>query len=322
VETCTDGAEALEMVKSRRYDLIFMDHMMPKMNGLEATLRIRRLGGDEEYFRAVPIVALTANAVSGQKEIFLQHGFNDFLPKPFKAQALDAVLKKWIPLEKQQTSGRTAPDDWTAGAVAQAGSVDGLDMGKGIQNVGGRKAAYANVLSIFRQDCETLAQGLLTALAGGDYPACTTAAHALKGSLRTIGAEKLAVSAMRLENAASNADAAFLQENTRPFLDELRTLAGAFDRVLPGLTAQAEESGKGSAGAEELPQKLEDLQRALLSMDVRAVNDLLAECLGMELSTGQRALLDELDMLVMAFEFEKAAAGIQKFSAARARKPG
>jgi HPt (histidine-containing phosphotransfer) domain-containing protein len=152
-------------------------------------------------------------------------------------------------------------------------------------------------------------------LADGDYSACTIAAHALKGALRTIGAGKLAVSALRLEQAAANADAAFLQENTRPFLDELRTLTGAFDSVLPGLTVRAEGNGKGAAGAKELPEKLEALRRALSSMDVRAVNDLLAECLGLELSPEQRALVEALDMLVMAFEFEKATASIQDFLA-------
>jgi PAS domain S-box-containing protein len=320
-ETCADGAEALAMVQGKRYDLILMDHMMPKMNGLEATLRIRRLGGEDEYFRTVPIVALTANAVAGQKEIFLQHGFSDFLSKPVKSPALDAVLRKWLPLEKQQTSARTAPDGRAAEPALKTGLVDGLDLAKGIQNVGGRKAAYANILSLFRQDCATLRQGLSAALAAGDYPAYTIAAHALKGSLRTIGAGQLAISAMRLEKAAANEDAAFLQENTQPFLNDLRTLTDAFDQVLPGLTGRA-EGGNAAAGNEELPRKLEALRRALISMDVRVVNDLLTECLGLELSTGQRALFDEIDMLVMAFEFEKAVASIQEFSAANAQKPG
>jgi HPt (histidine-containing phosphotransfer) domain-containing protein len=250
--------------------------------------------------------------------MFLQNGFSDFLPKPIAVRALDAILKKWIPLEKQRPIRQAAPDDQPDdrpdAPVGPAVLPDGLDLEQGIQNVGGNKAAYANVLSIFRQDCENLAQGLLTALAGGDYPACTITAHALKGALRTIGAGKLALSALRLEDAAANADAAFLQENTRPFLDELRTLTDAFERVLPGLTVRAEGNGKGAAGTEELPEKLAALRRALSSMDVRAVNDLLADCLGLELSPGQRALLDELDMLVMAFEFEKAAARIQEFS--------
>jgi CheY-like chemotaxis protein len=318
VETCIDGAEALTMVEGKQYDLILMDHMMPKMNGLEATLRIRQMGKNDEYFRNVPIVALTANAVVGQKEIFLQHGFTDFLSKPIDAQALDAVLKKWIPQGKQQAGARIARRTLAEAPIVQANLVEGLDLEKGIQNIGGRKAAYAGVLSLFRQDCEPMTQELITTLAGGDLPAYTITAHALKGSLRTIGAEKLAASAMQLENAAANGDAAFLQGTTQTFLDDLKTLTGAFDLVLPALAArEGGQSGQGAAESKALSGKLEELRRALISMEARAVNDLLAECLGMELSPGQRALVEEVDMLVMAFEFEKAAARIQDFSAAQ-----
>jgi CheY-like chemotaxis protein len=313
---CQSGREAVDLARASSFDLVFMDHMMPGMDGLEAAAAIRALAGREE----MPIIALTANAVSGMREMFLQNGFCDFLSKPIAVQALETILKKWIPLEKQRPIRQAASDDRPSdqpdgqpdAPVGQAVLLDGLDVERGIQNVGGRKAAYANLLSLFRQDCETLAPGLLTA-ADGDYSACAIAAHALKGSLRTIGAGDLAVSAMRLEHAAANADAAFLQENTRSFLDELRTLTGAFDRVLQDLAVRTEANGNDSPGTEELPEKLEALQGALRSMDVRAVNDLLAECLGLELTPEQRALVDELDMLVMAFEFEKAAASINDY---------
>jgi CheY-like chemotaxis protein len=309
----------VDLARARAFDLVFMDHMMPGMDGLEATAAIRAMGERGN----MPIIALTANAVSGMREMFLRNGFSDFLPKPVEVRALEAVLKKWIPPEKQRAVRRTGPgegpDDQPDASVTQAGLADGLDVEQGIRNVGGRKGAYADILSLFRQDCETLRPGLLAALADGDYPAYTTAAHALKGSLSTIGAGKLALAAMRLEQAAADEDAAFLRDNTEAFLNELRTLTGAFDRVLPGLTVRTEANGKNSPGSEELPEKLEALQRALRSLDVRAVNDLLAECLGLELSPEQRALVDELDMLVMAFEFEKAAGSIQEFSAANAR---
>jgi CheY-like chemotaxis protein/HPt (histidine-containing phosphotransfer) domain-containing protein len=236
IVTCRSGREAVELVRSRSFDLVFMDHMMPGMDGLEATAAIRAMDERDE----MPIVALTANAVSGMREMFLLNGFDDFLSKPIAARALEAILRKWIPMEKQRTNDRNASGG-AAASVMQAGLVDGLDMEKGIQNVGGDKAAYAGVLSLFRQDCETLRQEMLMALADGDYPAYAVAARALKGSLRMIGAGQLAISAMRLENAASNEDVAFLQENTRPFLDKLPALAGAFDSVLPGLTAWEED---------------------------------------------------------------------------------
>ena len=97
VETATSGQQALELVGSAaapQYDLIFMDHMMPGMDGLEAVRRIRALGSD--YTLSVPIVALTANAVADNKATLLASGFDEFLSKPVDIMHLDAILAKWI----------------------------------------------------------------------------------------------------------------------------------------------------------------------------------------------------------------------------------
>ena len=99
---CKSGMEAIEAIKSERYDLVFMDHKMPGMDGIETTQRIRAMGGKEPYYKNVPIVALTANAVLGTKEMFLQNGFDDFLSKPVDIVSLNAVLEKWLPKEKQK----------------------------------------------------------------------------------------------------------------------------------------------------------------------------------------------------------------------------
>jgi signal transduction histidine kinase/CheY-like chemotaxis protein len=316
VNVCADGFEALKMVQSKRYDLIFMDHMMPGMNGLEATLRIRQMGRDDEYFRNVPIVALTANAVTGQREIFLKHGFNDFLPKPVETRALDAVLKKWIPPEKQRAAGEAVCRGGTAAPDVQQEIVKGLDLEKGLKNAGGRKSAYADILSVFRQDCENLIHQLRTALAGGDFPAYTIAAHALKGSLRTIGAEQLAFSAMMLENAAANGDVSFLKEETQFFLEGLQALVSSFDLVMPGLNTRDDDRNDEDPGKIDVsPLKLDVLKKALGSMDVQSVNDLLAEYQNMKLTPEQRKLVNEMDMLVMAFEFDAAVKKIDDLSA-------
>jgi signal transduction histidine kinase/CheY-like chemotaxis protein len=97
VDVCKSGAQALTIADQNRYDLVFMDHMMPDMDGVETTIRLR---GIVEY-RDVPIVALTANAISGMREMFLEKGMNDFLSKPIDPVKLETVLRKWIPESKQ-----------------------------------------------------------------------------------------------------------------------------------------------------------------------------------------------------------------------------
>ncbi len=97
MDLCISGSAAIEAVKKHPYDLVLMDHMMPQMDGIEATKLIREMG-----YAELPIIALTANAISGIKEMFLASGFNDFLSKPIDTIKLNAVLAKWIPKEKQE----------------------------------------------------------------------------------------------------------------------------------------------------------------------------------------------------------------------------
>ena len=101
VSLCKSGEMALDAVRSDKYDMVFMDHMMPGMDGVETTMHIRKLGAADSYFSALPIVALTANAVTGMREFFLDNDFSDFMSKPVNVIKLNTVLEKWIPKEKQ-----------------------------------------------------------------------------------------------------------------------------------------------------------------------------------------------------------------------------
>ncbi|MDR2075435.1 MAG: response regulator [Desulfovibrio sp.] len=316
VTTCMNGREALKLARERSFDLILMDHMMPEMDGLEATRAIRACR------REMPVIAVTANAVSGMSEMFLENGFNDFLAKPIETAKLDAVLKKWIPPEKQLAADRVAPNGGTAASNFLQGMVKGLDVEKGVRNAGGRESVYADVLSIFCQDCEYQIRQLRTAQDGGVSPAYVAAAHTLKGSLRTIGAEQLAFSAMLLEHAAAKGEVGFLQEKTPLFLEELRALIRSFEHVLPGLqVGDGGLNGGDFPTIDALPPKLDLLRQALNPLDIRTVNDVLAEYQDMKLTPGQRKLVRDIDMLVMASEFEKAVEKIDEFLPPRGPQP-
>jgi CheY-like chemotaxis protein len=100
IDTCLTGTDAVRMTKENRYDFIFMDHMMPGMDGIEATAAIRAIDG--EYFKHVPIIALTANAILGMREMFLENDFDDYLTKPIEISKLNEIMKRWIPKEKRE----------------------------------------------------------------------------------------------------------------------------------------------------------------------------------------------------------------------------
>ncbi|MDR2583159.1 MAG: response regulator [Fibromonadaceae bacterium] len=99
IDTCTNGKAAIEKIKNTKYDIVFMDHMMPELDGIETTRIIRKISG--EYFANLPIIALTANAVSGMRNMFLQSGMNDLLTKPIELPKLNEILDKWIPSNKK-----------------------------------------------------------------------------------------------------------------------------------------------------------------------------------------------------------------------------
>jgi CheY-like chemotaxis protein len=106
VDLCLRGIDAIEMIKNRDYDLVFMDHMMPEMDGIETTEVIRAWEKEQALlpitYSPIPIVALTANAVTGMREVFLGKGFNDFLAKPIDVSKLDEILDRWIPKDKRE----------------------------------------------------------------------------------------------------------------------------------------------------------------------------------------------------------------------------
>ena len=96
VDCVTSGQDAIDLMERGKpvYNAIFMDHIMPEMDGIEATARIRALG--TEYAETIPIIALTANAVAGNRQMFLNNGFQEFLPKPVNIMNFDSVIQKWI----------------------------------------------------------------------------------------------------------------------------------------------------------------------------------------------------------------------------------
>ena len=96
IDTADSGMKAIEMVQQKDYDIVFMDHMMPEMDGVDTTRRIRALGGKYEK---LTIIALSANVISEAKTLFLEEGMQDILCKPIEMKALDEIINKWLPVE-------------------------------------------------------------------------------------------------------------------------------------------------------------------------------------------------------------------------------
>ncbi|MDR2500747.1 MAG: response regulator [Treponema sp.] len=217
VDTCLAGQEAVELVKKNRYDLLFMDHMMPGMDGLEAAALIKQ----NEACRHIPIIMLTANVVADQRDLFLKNGLSDYLSKPIETKKLNALLESYLPREKQislDAQDRAGPDD----AVFDLPGVAAKD---GLFNVGGSLSAYRNVLAVFGGDMRKRIPQMREYLAQGNVDQYTILVHAVKGAARSIGAHALSALAAELEEAGRNQNLQAIQEKNGGFLQDLAALA-------------------------------------------------------------------------------------------------
>jgi CheY-like chemotaxis protein len=278
LDKCVTGMESIQLAAKHQYDLILMDHQMPGMDGIEAVARIRALGA---AWQEVPIVALTADAISGMREMFLSKGFDDYLPKPIEIPKLDELMNRWIPDKKKNKSG--AAEQRAVGAekiepVFNPLMDAGVDIKRGISLTGGTETGYRNVLSSFVQDTEERIAYLSMLPPESNLTAFTAHIHALKSAAGTIGARGLSTGAALLEEAGKNRDMRAIQERLPDFHDGLQTLCDRIRLVLTAIeearpTTAAESpaaagSSAGSSGEAEgagLDPRVRELLTALRS---------------------------------------------------------
>ena len=228
IDCVTSGQKAIDLIRDERirYNAVFMDHMMPEMDGMEAVRIIREEIGTE-YARTVPIIALTANAIMGSEAMFLRNGFQAFLSKPIGMARLDAVIRAWVrdttqenlALEQQHlVPGKTLTQTLCGREVA------GLNINKGIKRFAGDEEQYLVVLRSYAAYVPSIlekinepSQDALT-----DYGIIV---HGVKGSSRNICANRLAGMAEKLEYAAKVGDFDYIAEHNASFRE------AAFDLV-------------------------------------------------------------------------------------------
>jgi signal transduction histidine kinase/CheY-like chemotaxis protein/ligand-binding sensor domain-containing protein len=316
VDTVLSGAEAVDLVKRRSYDIVFMDHMMPEMDGIEAVALIRSWEKEQTAASAaskpVPIIALTANAVSGMKEMFLEKGFNDFLSKPIDVSKLDELMGTWIPKDKREKTGILREERQKE--ATEVPVIPGVDAAKGIALCGGTAAAYRQVLSLFRKDAEERLGILKGFRAGGgpagdggfsegDLPFFTTQVHALKSASAVIGAAAFSAEAAVLEAAGNAADIPAIQEGLPGFVTRLAALAEGIGAALEASPAAAE--GNAAAGGASAAL-LRELAEALTDKKAAAIDRILEELYQKSLDGKTREALEAVSDDVLMAEYGSA----------------
>ena len=239
IDTCISGQDAIEKVKKTKYDIIFMDHMMPEMDGIETTAAIRALDGD--YYRNVPIVALTANAITGMREMFLEKGFNDYISKPIEMAKLGAIMETWISAEKKISESAEEKKETGKSRIPEEFAIAGIDIQAGKNRY--QEDAYLEILRSYcvhtpalLEKLETLAESLSVEQARSEY---TIVVHGLKGSTFGICAEGAAKQAEALEHAARSGDIPYLEANNAPLIAAVKALLKNLETFFKHIEARA-----------------------------------------------------------------------------------
>ena len=240
IDTAGSGEEAVELATQNAYDLIMMDQRMPRMDGTEA-LRLIRTREDSRN-RETPVICLTADALIGAKNRYVEAGFTDYLAKPVDSAVLEKKLLAYLPEEKVTLIQK----DDDVPVVTEEGDLEalrsaGLDPETGLQYCGGDGPLLQALLAEFAGSGEERSRQLAQYCEEGDWKNYAVMVHAVKSSSKMIGAAGLSELAAGLEKAADEEDAEKIRAANETLLEQMRAVCEAVREALPDMATAADD---------------------------------------------------------------------------------
>ena len=275
-----NGKQACQMVQEMHFDIVFMDHMMPVMDGIEATAFIRNLGGD--YFKNLPIIALSANATQEAQDIFTNAHMNAFVSKPVRVEELAKCLRSWLPEQ-----------------LIVKPNIDGIDVEEGLKNCGSRELfveLMGDYCRVIEQNIDKLTQCLET----GNVRDYTIEVHALKNTSRMIGALELSQKFYRMEQLGNDENVEQIKEE----FPELVKLYKSYEEILSPF-CNSQLNGTEQITVENLKEKLMDLHKAVDCFDLDAADRILNQLESYEYSEEIKPVIKQLVICVREVDMEK-----------------
>ncbi|WP_051598588.1 hybrid sensor histidine kinase/response regulator [Selenomonas ruminantium] len=304
VDTANDGDEGLLLAQDKKYDIIFLDHMMPRKDGVE-TLHELKEQADGPNFNT-PVICLTANAISGAREEYIEAGFNDYLTKPIDTEKLEDMLLDYLPQEKLQAAGheevRGQNELDLPESLAPLKDAGWLDFAIGIKNSGSVEA-YLPLLKIFYESIDEMAQAIEGFYADRNIKDYTIKVHALKSSARIIGAKEFGEEAQLLENAGKAGNMDYIRAHHENFIETYRGFKVQLAKVFEGGLLAAENE-KPEADMELMEAVYEELLAAAEEMDSDRLEEIIAEMDDYRIPETEVELYKKIKQAVEHFEYE------------------
>ena len=228
---CTSGEDTIKLMRKNRYDILFLDHMMPKMDGIE-TLDI--LLKENLVPKETIVIALTANAVVGAKEQYLSIGFNDYLSKPVELKDLEKMLKKYLPKDlwiKEGAAEEQVDEAKNSSDPLKALELIGLDTAEGLTYCGNEKSFYLEIVGDYAKAADENINKLNSFREQGNMQEYKVLVHAVKSASKTIGSKELFNAAFELEKASESGNKDFVDKNHEDFIKKYRKLVANIGKL-------------------------------------------------------------------------------------------
>ncbi len=286
LDTVTGGKEAIEKISKVHYDIVFMDHMMPELDGVETTHIIRRFHPE---YNDVPIIALTANAVEGTKEMFCREGMNDFVAKPIELRMLAAKVRQWLPVEKIQKAYNTMTADKNMKKAEQM-VVGDLNVKFAMEFLVSEELFW-KVLKVFYYSIEKKVNQIKTMEEEEDWTGYTIEVHALKNSAKQIGAISLSDKAALLEKAGNARDAETIHKCTDEMLEQYN---GYLEMLAPFCRDEEDSADKKEISDAQLESCFAKIRDAIEDLDMDQMEEVIREMERYQYDEWQQELFEQL----------------------------
>ncbi|MBQ9479076.1 MAG: response regulator, partial [Selenomonadaceae bacterium] len=281
IETAESGYECLHLVTKNHYDVIFLDHRMPGIDGIECLQKMKTLHNNLND--ETPVIALTANAVSGAREQYINAGFKNYVSKPIDSAALEAMLIKYLPPDKVHIADEEDKPVEESKLPDWLSTVKGLNTKEGVKHCGSVDA-YLDTLKIFADAVKSGVNEIAGFYQKSDWKNYTTKVHALKSSARVIGADELSERAKRLEDAGNSGYINEIKEGTSALLELYMSYES---KLAPLIAKPVDTDDKPLISDDDLSEAVEALKESAAAFDYDGVMFVLDELDGYQLPDDQ-----------------------------------